>query len=67
MIQSRSAARRAAQDLVIIMISTSVVLIMIGDVMKMITKMNLIAMASVINDRLGPLLVKFLLMQNEIF
>ena len=37
----------------IIMICTSVALIMIGNVMNMITKMSLIAMTSVIDDRLA--------------
>ena len=37
----------------IIMICTSVALIMIGNVMKMITKMRLIAMTSVMDDRLA--------------
>ena len=37
----------------IIVIGTSVALIMIGNVMNMITKMSLIAMTSVIEDRLA--------------
>ena len=37
----------------IIVVSTSLALIIIGNVMKMITKMRLIAMTSVMDDRLA--------------
>ena len=44
----------------IIMISTSVALIMIGNVMKMITKMSFIAMTSVIDRLTRAIFVHFL-------
>ena len=52
----------------IMMISTSVALIMIGNVMKMITKMSLIAMTSVIDDRLTRVIfVHFLNYSKSLF
>ena len=49
----------------IIMISTSVALIMIGNVMKMITKMSFIAMTSVIDDRV--IFIHFLNYSKSLF
>ena len=52
----------------IIMITTSVALIMIGNVMKMITKMSLVAMTSVIDDRLArEIFVNFLNYSKSLF